>query len=161
MMNATRMFEGLAIQNLLGANYASIPGSGNVCHQVRLPALDSAQIVDAKLYRNVLVVVVAGKGQYDKLIFRFSRDFATHDVRRLPDVATTDIEFTVLDTGVVLHLNDDNNLEIFSSSKDSAQLSVLEDQALKENLKLFHTGAQALMAKGRNLYKFSLTGFTR
>ena len=161
MMNATRMFEGLAIQSLLGATYASIPGAGNVCHQVRLPALDSAQIVDAKLYRNVLVVVVADKGRYDKLIFRFSRDFAAHDVRRLPDVATTGIEFTVLDTGVVLHLNDDNNLEIFSSAKDSSKLSVVEDQALKENLKLFHTGAQALMAKGRNLYKFSLTGFTR
>lgn len=161
MMNATRMFEGLAIQNLLGANYASIPGAGNVCHQVRLPALDSARIVDAKLYRNVLVVVVADKGRYDKLIFRFSRDFAAHDVRRLPDVATTGIEFTVLDTGVVLHLNDDNNLEVFSNSQHSAKLSVLEDQALKENLKLFHTGAQALMAKRRNLYKFGLTGFTR
>jgi hypothetical protein len=157
MMNATRMFEGLAIQNLLGATYASIPGSGNVCHQVRLPALDSARIVDAKLYRNVLVVVVASEGRYDKLIFRFSRDFAAHDVRRLPDVTTTDIEFTVLDTGVVLHLNDDNNLEIFSGAKDSAKLSVLEDQALKENLKLFHTGTQALMAKGRNLYKFNLS----
>jgi hypothetical protein len=160
MMNATRLFEGLAIQNLLGANYASIPGSGNVCHQVRLPELNSARIVDAKLYRNVLVVVVANEGRYDKLIFRFSRDFAAHDVRRLPDVTTTDIEFTVLDTGVVLHLNDDNNLEIFSSAKDSAKLSVLEDQALKDNLKLFHTGAQALMAKGRNLYKFSLSRFS-
>ncbi|HEU4509243.1 MAG TPA: hypothetical protein VFR78_13435 [Pyrinomonadaceae bacterium] len=161
MMNATRMFEGLAIQNLLGASYASIPGTGNVCHQVRLPELDSARIVDAKLYRNVLVVVVADKGRYDKLIFRFSKDFAAYDVRRLQDVATTGIEFTVLDTGVVLHLNDDNNLEVFSSTKDSAKLSVLEDEALKENLKLFHTGAQALMAKGRNLYKFGLTGFIR
>ncbi len=161
MMNATRMFEGLAIQSLLGAGYASIPGAGNVCHQVRLPALDSARIVDAKLYRNVLVVVVADKGRYDKLIFRFSRDFAAHDVRRLPDVATSGIEFTVLDTGVVLHLNDDNNLEVFSSAKDSLTLNVREDPALKENLKLFHTGAQALMAKGRNLYKFNLSRFTQ
>lgn len=157
MMNATRMFEGLAIQNLLGATYASIPGSGDICHQVRLPELDSAQIVDAKLYRNVLVVVVATAGRYDKYIFRFTKDFSAHDVRRLPDVTTTEIEFTVLDTGVVLHLSDDNNLEVFSSATGSAKFSVLEDRALKDHLKLFHTGAQALMAKGRNLYKFNLS----
>ena len=121
-----------------------------------MPELDSAQIVDAKLYRNVLIVVVATAGRYDKYIFRFTKDFSAYDVRRLPDVTTTDIEFTVLDTGVVLHLTDDNNLEVFSSVKDSAKCSVLEDPALKENLKLFHTSSQALMAKGRNLYKFNL-----
>jgi hypothetical protein len=74
----------------------------------------------------------------------------------LKDVAATDIEFTVLDSGVVLHLTDDDKLEIFSSMKDSARLSVVDDKALKDDLKLFHTGAQALMAKGRTLYRFKL-----
>ena len=156
MMSSTRMFDGVAIQNLLGANYASIPAAGGQCHQVRLAELDRAQIVNAKLERNVLVVVVASGGRYDKYVFRFAKDFSSHDARSLPDVAATDIEFTVLDTGVVLHLTDDDKLEIFSSVKDSARLSVVDDKALKDDLKLFHTGAQALMAKGRTLYKFKL-----
>jgi len=156
MMSSTRMFDGVAIQNLLGANYASIPSLNGGCYQVRLPELDSAQIVDAKLSRNVLVVVVATAGRYDKYVFRFAKDFSTHDARKLPDVVANDIEFTVLDTGVALHLIDDNKLEMFSSMKDSTKLSVLEDEALKDNLKLFHTGKQALMAKGRKLYKFKL-----
>ena len=156
MINSTRMFDGVAIQNLLGANYASIPSPGGGCHQVRLTELDGAQIVNAKLYRNVLVVIVTNGGRYDKYVFRFAKDFATYDVRLLQDVTTTDIEFTVLDTGVVLHLIDDDKLEIFSSAKDSMKLSVLEDEALKDDLKLFHTGKQALMAKGRRLYKFKL-----
>jgi len=146
----------VAIQNLLGAQYASIPNLSGGCHQVRLAELDSAQIVNAKIDRNVLVVVVTTAGQYDKYVFRFAQDFGSYDVRKLSDVITSDIEFTVLDTGVVLHLIDDNKLEIFSSRKDSAQLSVLEDEALKDDLKLFHTGKQALMAKGRKLYKFKL-----
>ena len=40
--------------------------------------------------------------------------------------------------------------------KDSMKISVVEDDALKDDLKLFHTGKQALMAKGRTLYKFKL-----
>lgn len=155
MINATQMFDGVGIQNLLGANYASIPISGG-CHQVRLAELDGAQIVNAKLYRSVLMVVVATAGRYDKYVFRFAKDFATYDLRRLIDVATTDVEFTVLDTGVVLHLTDDDQLEIFSSAKDSARLNLLDDPVLKEELKLFHKGTQALLAKGRKLYKFKL-----
>ena len=155
MMSSTRMFDGVAIQNLLGANYASIP-SGGGCHQVRLAELDGAQIVNAKLHRNVLVVLVTNAGRYDKYVFRFVKDFGSYDVRILPDVTTPDIEFTVLDTGVVLQLIDDDKLEIFSSMKDSIKVSVIEDEALKDDLKLFHTGKQALMAQGRKLYKFKL-----
>jgi hypothetical protein len=71
-------------------------------------------------------------------------------------VTTPDIEFTVLDTGVVLHLIDDDKLEIFSTVKDSMKISVVEDEALKDGIKLFHTGRQALMARGRRLFKFKL-----
>ena len=156
MMSSTRMFDGVAIQNLLGTHYASIPSAAGGCHQVRLQELDGAQIVDAKLERNVLVVVVATAGHYDKYVFRFAKDFSAHDARKLPDVSATDIEFTVLDTGVVLQLIDDDKLEVFSSMKDSMKISVLEDEALKDDLKLFHTGKQALLAKGRKLYKFKL-----
>ena len=156
MMSSTRMFDGVAIQNLLGANYASIPSLSGGCHQVRLAELDGAQIVNARLYRNVAIVVVTTKGRYDKFVFRFDRGFDNYDVRKLPDVATSDIEFTVLDTGVVLHLVDDDKLEVFASLMDSTKLSVLEDEALKDDLKLFHTGKQALLGKGSKLYKFKL-----
>jgi hypothetical protein len=156
MINSTRMFDGVAIQNLLGANYASIPSGGGGCHQIRLAELNGAQIVNAKLYRSVLILLVTQAGRYDKYVFRFVKDFGSYDVRVLPDVTTPDIEFTVLDTGVVLHLIDDDKLEMFSSAKDSIKISVVVDEALKDDLKLFHTGKQALMTKGPRLYKFKL-----
>src|SRR6185369_11532822 len=156
MMCSTQMFEGIAIQNLLGASYASIPSFSGGCHQVRLAELDGTQIINAKLYRNVLVVVVTVAGRYDKFVFRFTKDFAGYDVRKLADVATSDIEFTVLDTGVVLHLVDDDKLEVFAIRKDSTNRSMFADVVLKDDLKLFHTGKQALIAKGRKLYKFKL-----
>ena len=102
------------------------------------------------------MVVVANAGRNDKYVFRFAKDYGSYYLRRLLDVANTDVEFTVLDTGVVLHLTDDDRLEVFSSSHGSAKLSLLDDPVLKDELRLFHKGTQALLAKGRKLYKFKL-----
>ena len=156
MIRSTRMFEGVAIQNLLGANYVSIPTADGACHQVRIPELDDYQIVDARRDRNVLIVVVTTEGRYDKLIFRFSDDFSGYDCRRLDDIVSTGIEFTVLDSGIVLHLAEDGRLEVFPNVRDSAKIRVIRDQALDEDLRLFHTGTQALIAGGPSLYKIRL-----
>jgi hypothetical protein len=156
MMKSTRMFEGLAIQNLLGAYYASIFPSHGVCHQVRLFELDGYQIVDARLERNVLLAVGAKCGRYDKLIFRFADDFSSYDLRTAPDISSSNIDFTVLASGIVLHLTDEDSLEVFSSRKDSFNVKIIRDASIRDDVRLFHTGAQALIARGSKLYKFKL-----
>jgi hypothetical protein len=156
MIRSTRMFEGLAIQNLLGAYYASIFPSPGVCHQVRLSELDGYQILDARLYRNVLVVVGTKGGRYDKLIFRFADNFGDYDSRVVPDVSSTDINFTVLDSGVVLHMTDEGTLEIFSRLKDSSDIKTLQDPAVRGDVRLFHSGGQALITRDSKLYRFTM-----
>lgn len=156
MMKATRLFEGLALQNLLGAYYASIFPTAAACHQIRLPELDGYRIVDARLERNVLLAVGAKAGRYDKLIFRFADDFSSYDLRVTPDIASTGIDFTVLDTGVVLHLTDEDALEVFARHKGSDHVKIIQDAAVQSDVKLFHIGAQALLARGSKLYKISL-----
>jgi hypothetical protein len=156
MMKSTRMFEGLAIQNLLGAFYASILPSHGVCHQIRLYELDGYQIVDARLERNVLIVVGAKGGLYDKLIFRFADDFSSYDLRTAPDISSNSIDFTVLASGIVLHLTDEDSLEVFSTHKGSFNVKVIQDASLRNDVRLFHTGAQGLFARGSKLYKFRL-----
>jgi len=156
MIKSTRMFEGLAIQNLLGTYYASIFPAPGVCHQVRLSELDGYQILDARLYRNVLLVVGAKGGQYDKLVLRFADNFAEYDSRVVPDVSSTDINFTVLDSGVVLHLTDEGALEVFSRLKNSTDIKTIHDPSVGGDARLFHTGGQALIARGSKLYKFTM-----
>jgi hypothetical protein len=153
MMKSTRMFEGLAIQNLLGGYYASLLPSSGVCHQVRLHELDGYQIVDAGLESNVLVVIAAKRGLYDKLIFRFADDFSGYDLRLVPDVSSISINFTVLDSGVVLHMTDEDTLEVFSRLKDSSNIKAIQDPSIEGDVRLFHTGLQALIARGSKLYK--------
>ena len=156
MMNATQMFNGVALQSLLGTYYASVLPRPGVHHQVRLHELDGYGIVEAKLYRHVLIVVGAKAGRYDKLIFRFAADFSDHDVRVVPDVTLTSINFTVLDSGVALHLTDEDELEIFSGVKGGTQVKVLSDRAVLNDVKLFHTGARALIARGSKLYSLKM-----
>lgn len=153
---ATQLFEGAALQNLIGAWYASVlPASGR-CHQVRLPELDGFQIVTARLQSGVLMVVTVRQGQYQKLIFRFSPDFALYDVRVIPNLATYGINFTVLDSGVCLHLSDSGELELFSSRRGAAEIKTLTDPALSGDCLLLHDGPQALFARGDSLYQFKM-----
>jgi hypothetical protein len=156
MMRSTRMFDGVAIQSLLGTTYLSLPVSSAACHQVRVPELDGYQILDARLYRNVLLVVVAKGGRYDKHFYRFAADFSSYDVRVIQDVTSTSINFTVLDSGLVLHLTDDDTLEVFSKTQNSMSVRSIQDQSLQGDVRLFHTGSQALIARERKLYKISL-----
>ena len=156
MMKSTRMFEGLAIQNLLGTHYASILPAPGVCHQVRLPELDGYQLLDARLCRNVLLAIGARGGRYDRLVFRFADDFGSYDSRVTPDVSSTDINFTVLDSGVVLNLTDEGVLEIFSQRKGAPEVRTFHDPFVGADARLFHTGAQAYVARGPKLYKFRM-----
>ncbi len=156
MMKATRMFEGLAMQNLLGAYYAAVFPAPGVCHQLRLPELNGYQIVDAKLERNVLLVVGAQSGRYDKLIFRCADDFSNYDTRVTPDIASANIDFTVLDSGVVLHITDEDALEVFSRRTGSANVKSMRDSSIQGDVRLFHVGAQALLARGSKLYKLGM-----
>ncbi len=156
MSKSTRMFEGLAIQNLLGTNYASVFPAPGMCYQLRLPELDSYRIVDAVLNHNVLIAIGTRQGSYDKLIYRFMDDFSSYDLRIMSDIQASGIDFKVLDSGVVLHLTDEDKLEVFFRQKDSTTIKVIQDPAIEGGVKLFNSGVQALIARGPRLYKIKL-----
>jgi hypothetical protein len=156
MLKSTRMFEGLAIQNLLGGFYASVFPSSGVGHQTRLNELDGYQVIDARLDSNVLMVIAAKGGSYDKLIFRFADDFRSYDLRLVPEVSSISINFTVLDSGVVLHMTDEDNLEVFSRLKDCSNIKAIRDPSIESDVRLFHTGSQALIARSNKLYRIKM-----
>ncbi len=156
MAQATRLFEGGAVQNVLGAYYAVLLPSRGRAYPIRLPELDGAQVVEAKFQHRVLMVSTAKNGRYDKFILRFDASFQTYDLRRIEDVPTPGLNFVVLESGVCLHLNDRDELEVFSPRKDAPELKVIADPALKGDCRLFKNGTQALFARGRTLFKFSM-----
>jgi len=154
--HSTRLFDGVLLQNLLGACYASVIPAPGTCYQIRLPELDKYRIIDARIERGVLVVLGNIGGNYDRLIFRFSKAFDSYDLRVSTDVTLTGINFTVLDNGTVLHLTDNDELELFPAVKGATTFRTMVDQTLAGGIKLFNKGNQALFARGNKLYAFAM-----
>lgn len=153
---STQFYQGVAIQNLLGGYYAALYPQSGKCYEIRMKEFDGYRIVDAKFKSGVMVLVGEKNGKYDKFICRFAPDYQSYDVRMATDITTYDINFTVLESGVVLMMNENEELELFANRKDSQGIKVVSDTAIDGDCKLFHAGAQAMFAKDDKLFKFNL-----
>jgi hypothetical protein len=156
MPHATQLYEGVAVQHVFGTIYASLFPKAGVHYSVRLPELEGCTIVDAKCERGVMMVVVECAGRYDKAILRFDDRYTTYDIRWTRDIATYSVNFVTLDSGVVVHINENDEVEIFSADMGSSSVKVIIDPAVGNDCLLFKNGAQALIARGGTLSKFSM-----
>lgn len=156
MENATRIFPGVAMQDMLGSNFAFLFPRPGACYQIRTKELDAYKIVDAKLDRNVLVVVGNANGQYDRFIFRFDDAFASYDCRKADDVAYSGINFVALDTGICVMINENEEVGMFSRRKDSTNFKIIDDPAVDGQMTLYTKGARVLFAKGKSLYQIEV-----
>jgi len=154
--NSTKFFDGVVLQSMLGAYYASIVSAPGVCHQVRLAELDRYRIIDARLESTVLILHAAKGGKYDRLIFRFSKTFDSYDLRVTADITPTEVNFTVLDNGTVLLINENDELEIFSCTQGALGVRTLVDQVLAGGVKLFSKGNQAMFSRWNKLFSFKM-----
>jgi hypothetical protein len=154
MEHATQLFDGVAIQNVLGSCYATLLTPGGT-HTLPVRELDGCRVVDARLDDNVLIVAAAVGSHYDRLVLRFATDYRAYDLRRVPDVTYSGLNFAALASGVCLCLNEEEELELFSSRIGSPAARTLADEALR-GARLFKDGNEALLAKGETLYSMSM-----
>lgn len=153
--HATRLFDDVAVQDILGAYHVSLFPQPGTCRTVRIPDLDGHRILDARFDNNVLMVASEQAGKYVISILRFGVDYRDYDLRAVPDAASPDIGFVTLDNGVCLWLNPRQELKIFSNRKGASSLKVLDEPAL-HGARLFMDGTQALFARGDTLYEMKM-----
>ena len=151
LAQATQLFHGVAIQNMLGTYYASIFPAEGQCIQTRLGFLDGYRIVEAKYERNVLMVIGVKKGKYDRFVF----DVASGAIRTVKDVSNAGLNFTVLDNGICVCIDEQERVEIFHKRKIN-QLKVVDDPAIHGGMRLFTDGGKVLFADGRDLFSFTM-----
>ena len=156
LSHATQIFDGVAIQNLLGAYYASLLPQSGLCYQVRLKELDGYSIIEAKLSGPVLMLLCAKNGVYDRLVYRFNQNFSEYDVRIIQDVTPSSLNFITLESGVALFLNENDELEIFSSIKGAPGLKILSDTDTLKDAKLFKEGKQVFITKANNMFQLKM-----
>ena len=153
---ATRLFDGTAVQDMQGACYVSVFPETGACRTIRVPELDKARVLDGRFEHNVLMLTSEQAGKYSISILRFDDGYVGYDLRTVSDVVSPDLNFTTLDNGVCLWLNPQDELEIFSNRKGSASLKLLDEPALRR-ARLFKQGTQALFAQGDTLYEMTMS----
>jgi hypothetical protein len=130
------LYDGCVLQDLLGKFYLTLPTKKGSCFSKHIPQLDGYRIVEVKSDKWVTVIVGEHKGQYDRFIVVFSRDYTSFDVRKIEDVSYDTINFTVMDTGLCALLASPTELELFVDNKN---VEVLSDPPFDATMKLFST----------------------
>jgi hypothetical protein len=153
--NATQLFEGVAVQNLLGAIHISVFPKQGTGYTLRIKEVEAYRIVDGKFDNGVLMLIGVQGGQYTKFILRFDSRYDSYDLRIVPDITYSGLNFVTLDSGVCVHLNENEELDLFSNRKDSTSMRVVAEDALA-GMRLFKNGAQVFGARGATLHTLTL-----
>jgi hypothetical protein len=158
--NASQVFAGVVVQNLLGAHYVSVFPKPGVHQQVKMPELDDYRVIDAKFDHGVLMVVgVRTQGRhayYDRIVFRFEKDYSSYDIRKIENITFSGLNFVTLDNGICVSLNEDDEIELFSNRKGSQNIKTVKDPVLGNDMRLFRNGASLMFARGNKLYSIKM-----
>jgi hypothetical protein len=158
MDNATSFFDGVAVQNMLGAHYVTLFPKPNVSYQIQIKELKNyTKILDAKYDNQVLfVVAIDAKGKTDQLVIRFDDHFETYDNRKHENITFTGINFVVLDSGVCVSINPSEQVELFSHAINSQSMKVVDDPIISNDMKLYKDGTKVLFATDSKIYSMKL-----
>jgi len=100
-----------------------------------------------------MVVAVDKKGHYNRFTFAFKDDFKTYEVAEKKNVTYTGLNFTVLDNGLCVHVDEDENIEIFNKLKNA---KVITDDVISNDMLLCHKGAQVMFLKDNAVYSVTM-----
>ena len=158
MEHATQVYDGVVIQNMLGSFVASISPQSKTCYQIIIPEFEGYKIIEAKYDNQVLMVIGNKKGKYDKFIIKLNSEFNSYLIRKVDDIFYSGINFVVLDNGIVIHINENEELEIFSNKKDKNTIKVISNSIITGDMRLFKNGTQVLFSRKNILYRLKTKG---
>lgn len=153
---SSTVFDGVVIQDALGACFATVFPEEGSSYQIHLKELDGIRIVDAKYDNRVMMLLVYERGHYNKHIYRFNAAHDASDHRTEDDTGTIALNFVTLPTGICLHMNEKEELELFTHDPKSSSVKTFADPALTGDIKLTRNGTGAMFSKGNELYSFEV-----
>jgi len=156
LRHATQLFSGVVLQKLLGTVYVSLLTEPGKSYQIALPEVSELMVVDAKLRSRVLVVSGYRGSSLCRLVFRFSTDFASYDLRVDEDIDIATVNFAVLDSGVCVMAVGDEVLELFSECPSSARVDRLHKTGVSLDMELSSRASELVVSCENRLMKVSM-----
>ena len=145
MDKATKIFDGLIIQNMLGACHVSLHSGGNM-YQHRIKQLDGHDVLNAKCVGGYTVIVSRLKGKKFRLTFKLSDEV---NVWKMEETDSVDVNCASKD-GMSLVTYDGDSLEM--SGFHGGQWASKEFKGLNLGGSTLVSGTKIMLFDDKSLY---------
>ena len=151
--NATKIFDGIVTQNLLGSHYISV-FENEVHTQLKIPELSSYRVIDAKYDNGVAIIFAEKQSKYYEFIIKIN-NHGEYDISVREDVMLSSINFVSLDTGVCVRIDSEGDLELFCNRIGYDDKKVIKSGTLHNSV-LYRDGSSALILENNIVYRLKL-----
>jgi hypothetical protein len=154
LTSSTKFFDGLGVQNTLGAAFLLLPHGDHMLSYVKTAELDGLMPVQAKAgERFVQVVALDKKGIYHKFEFSFSKDYRSYTLWRTT-TDTPDLVSAILGRGVCATVVDDGELVVFVPT--GGQMNRFRDSTIATDEPLFAWDDKVLLLRAGDVWQVSV-----
>lgn len=149
----TKMFSGVAVQDILGKCWVVIPFEPGKCVNTPIKELDGLRIIDAKFERGIMMMIAEKDSKYHRYIFCFNEAMTSYICRVQNDVQEVTVNFTCLSNGICVHLMDDDTVEVF---KTNDKIKVVKDPPITTDTRLMNDATGIVFINKNGLYSLKL-----
>ncbi len=150
------IFSGVIYQNVLGKPYLMIPlpksDGASSCINLHVPELIGCRVVQAKHENRICMLIVHQNNLYRRMVLKFDASYQKYDCRISDDAEYGNINFTVLDNGIAVAINEENAVEVFVNQIGHDRMDVIKDPDIQYSLKLCKDGIITKFFKSNGLY---------
>lgn len=154
MPNSTKWFDGVGVQDAMGAMYLIVPFGEKACAQMRVRELDGLVPVAAKAgNRFITVVMLDQKGDYHKFELTMDRDYVSYKLWQ-GGTDTADLNIAILPKGVCATIIDDGELNIFVPA--NATLNKVGDKNITADMVLANWDNKVVYIKDGTVWQVKM-----
>jgi len=155
MVNSTQWFDGVGIQDALGAMYIVAPFGDNSCAQIRVKELDGLKPITAKAGNRFITVVALDKsGAYQKIELTMDRSYASYKIwQGIVDIP--ELNIAILPKGVCSMVINDGELDIFVPT--SGTLNKVQDKNISTKMMLANWDDKVVYINNNNVWQVKMT----
>ena len=154
MTNSTRWFDGMGVQDALGAMYIVAPFGDEACAQIRVRELDGLRSITAVAgNRFVTIIAIDERGEYQKLEFSFDKQYRSYQLwQTITD--NPELNLAILPKGVCATIVEDGKLDVFVSSNGT--LNTVKNQHIATDMTLSNWNDKVIYNKDGDIWQLRM-----
>lgn len=150
---ATKLFPGVAVQDILGNCWLAIPYKPGACTNIPVKEMDDQRVVDARYENGIFIAITEKDRKYNRYVLHFDEKHQHYTHRLDEDVPYYGINFTTLKNGVCIHTPTDVQVEVF---KDNKAIKMLDGPPFNTGTRLVNDSTTVMFVDGSRLYSVRL-----